>query len=534
MSIRSIIIARSSTDRHDVSCKSQIEEITAELKRRGEKIVKILEFPRKKYSDFLEDPDFKDILAEARRKDREWDKIWFYDTSRLSRNRMKAQTTKAFFKKHGIEIEFLKLPKTGEEALDNVMEGILETFDQLHSDFSRAGSIRGQKQNIRSGYRAGGFAPYGYRLKKHQLGHDLDNKPITKSTLEPHPENFPIVQEYLTRRAKGESRGSIIKDFQRRGIKSPSGKSLWLASSCHGIEDNLEVYCGHLVHNRHNRKIDGKFVGGKRLRPKAEWEIHRNAHQPAITAAQAEAIRQQRRKHQKTEAPKARTYLLTGLLECGECHGPMVGDSGFYTCIHKRKKVSGCSNSNISAGNIDKEALRFVKTQLLSRTHFQKVIEQTRRAYAEEIKRTQKNSARHQKRLDEIDQQIQRLLGLFERGNISPEIVEERVAGLESEKAGIKESMKGEQQVQTAIKYAEAELDAAIIREYTEQFEDLLSEENMTQMREFLATFIHRIELFPRKNRKRKGREVHIHGTIPALTRIEFVLPRGFEPLLPP
>lgn len=48
---------------------------------------------------------------------------------------MKAQTTKAFFKRHGIEIEFLKMPKTGEEALDNVIEGILETFDQLHSIF---------------------------------------------------------------------------------------------------------------------------------------------------------------------------------------------------------------------------------------------------------------------------------------------------------------------------------------------------------------------------------------------------------------
>lgn len=131
----------------------------AEAKRHGEIIEKTLEFPRKRHSDFLEDPDFQDILAEAKRKDRNWNKIWFYDTSRLSRNRMKAQTTKAFFRKHGIEIEFLKMRKTGEEAVDNMIEGVLETFDQLLSDFSRAGSIRGQKHNIRSGYRAGGNAP---------------------------------------------------------------------------------------------------------------------------------------------------------------------------------------------------------------------------------------------------------------------------------------------------------------------------------------------------------------------------------------
>ena len=73
----SIIIARSSTDRHDVSCKSQIAEITSAVKRLGEHIVKVLEFPRTRHSDFLEDPEFKNILAEAKKKDRNWNKIWF-------------------------------------------------------------------------------------------------------------------------------------------------------------------------------------------------------------------------------------------------------------------------------------------------------------------------------------------------------------------------------------------------------------------------------------------------------------------------
>jgi len=66
--IHSIIIARFSTDRHDVSCKSQIAEMRAEAIKRGEVIVKELEFPRVRHSDFLEDPDFKEILAEAKLK----------------------------------------------------------------------------------------------------------------------------------------------------------------------------------------------------------------------------------------------------------------------------------------------------------------------------------------------------------------------------------------------------------------------------------------------------------------------------------
>ena len=168
--VSSIIIVRSSQDRHDVSCASQEHEIREEALRRGEKIVKTLEYSAVTHADFLEDPSFHEILTEAKSKTREWSKIWFYDTSRVSRNRFKAQSLKAFLKNHGVVVEFLKLPKTGIEALDNVLEGILESFDQMLSDFSKAGAIRGQKQNIRSGYRAGGRAPYGYRLKRHQIG----------------------------------------------------------------------------------------------------------------------------------------------------------------------------------------------------------------------------------------------------------------------------------------------------------------------------------------------------------------------------
>ena len=46
------------------------------------------------------------------------------------------------------------------DHVDNMMEGIMEAFDQMHSDMSRAGSIRGQKQNVRNDYRAGGNGTY--------------------------------------------------------------------------------------------------------------------------------------------------------------------------------------------------------------------------------------------------------------------------------------------------------------------------------------------------------------------------------------
>ncbi len=530
--ITSIIIARSSADRHDVSCKSQITEIKSELLKRNERIFKVLEFPRKKHSDFLEDPDFRDILSEAKIKDRKWNKIWFYDTARLSRNRLKAQTTKAFFRKHGIEIEFLKIPKTGEEALDNVVEGILETFDQLLSDFCRAGSIRGQKQNIRSGYRAGGPAPFGYRLKKHKIGINADKEEITKSTLEPHPQNFPIVKEYLFRRSEGESRSSIILDFKQRKIKSPSGNPYWQASTCNSIENNILVYCGHLVYNRHNKKIEGKYIGGKKFRPEDEWEVTKNCHKPAISEEQAETIKAQIIKR-KSHNPQARKYLLTGILKCGICKGPMVGDSGFYTCIHKRKHITDCNNNNIKAGYIDQQSIRFVKDILLSKIHFENIIEETRKAYRQEISVSQKDNSRIESQIKEIDIQIGRLMSLFERGTVSSDIIEDRITRLEKEKFEFSEYLENNNLISEAIRIAESELDQTIVREYINQFESLLDDLNKDLMRQFIQNFIHKIELGRNHKYKKRSRKVNIYATIPAFARMNLVLPRGLEPLLP-
>jgi len=130
-------------------------------------------------------------------------------------------------------------------------------------------------------------------------------------------------------------------------------------------------------------------------------------------------------------------------------------------------------------------------------------------------------------RFEEIDNQIHRLMSLFERGKISPEVIETRMDKLEEEKKRIKNELDGDQQVNTALKYAESELNSHTIRKYIEKFEELLNESNTDLMREFLQTFIYKIELFGKENGKRKGRKVRVHSHIPALTGIELASPRG-------
>ncbi|MBD3342425.1 MAG: hypothetical protein GF353_25215 [Candidatus Lokiarchaeota archaeon] len=221
------------------------------------------------------------------------------------------------------------------------------------------------------------------------------------------------------------------------------------------------------------------------------------------------------------------------MLKCAVCGGPMVGDAGFYTCINKKKHLKKCTNNKMSSANLDRNVLSFVKSTLLDRTHFEKVIASTKKAYQEEIKKTSKDAKRLQKQIVEIDAKIERNMILFERGTIKAEIIEQRIIKLEAEKQEIEETLQNDQNIITAVEIAESELNDKAIKSYIDKFEELLDDSNEDLMRNFLQTFIHKIELHGRENGKRKSRRlVNIHGFIPTLTGITFASPRGVEPLL--
>ena len=535
--VSSIIIVRSSQDRHDVSCASQEHEIREEALRRGEKIVKTLEYSAVTHADFLEDPSFHEILTEAKSKTREWSKIWFYDTSRVSRNRFKAQSLKAFLKNHGVVVEFLKLPKTGIEALDNVLEGILESFDQMLSDFSKAGAIRGQKQNIRSGYRAGGRAPYGYRLKRHQIGVGRDNQGIFKTTLEPHPDAFPIAKEYLERRATGESRLSIFDDFRSRGIRTPSGGSVWYSSTGKAIEENIRVYQGCLVYNRHNERINKKgYKGGKKWRSPSEWEVKENCHPRCISDDVAKKIiKQLEGNKQNRKNPGPKRHLLTDILCCGDCGHRMVGNSGFYACINKMRVRDTCSNSNIKIDYLDRQVLKHLKDNLITPKFYEKFINTIR----EQLKGHKKSGSENQKsqsaRIDEIDRQIGNLMSLYSRGKIKAELIEKSIEPLQKEKDEIRARLSESAQYDKILELKVEEFSSESIKNQLERFEEILNEDNVHEMRNMVRDFIYRIDIYPKEvlGAKKWKRRIHIQGYVRALTMMKMASPRGFEPLLP-
>ena len=74
-----------------------------------------------------------------------------------------------------------------------------------------------------------------------------------------------------------------------------------------------------------------------------------------------------------------------------------------------------------------------------------------------------------------------------------------------------------------------------VIKQQLERFEEIVTDDNITELRNMVRDFICKSELFPKEDPKARKwkRRVSIQGYIRALTMILVASPRGFEPLSP-
>ena len=349
MARKAALYVRSSKDRHDVSVDSQCRELRKFAEKAGDYVV--AEFSdRVESAKTDERPGFQAMIAEAKSKSRRFQILYCYDTSRFSRRQYHAQIYKQLLKTHGVELVFLKLPKT-DTILDPIIESLMEAFDEFHSQKSKLDGLRGMRENIKQGWRAGGRAILGYKLDKQVVGM-RDGQPLTKSKLIPDPSKFSLIQRYLRGRARGES---------RRGLQEILGKQVPYSTLVY-LEDSALTYAGHTVWNRHKEFVDGAYVcpGQGRYRDRSEWEICRDTHVAMISDAEAEAIFRERDKQKNRQSRYRRNhYLLSSLMKC-RCGARIDGDSGYYRCRDR------CGVRSIKKETLERAVLDEVFAQIFS------------------------------------------------------------------------------------------------------------------------------------------------------------------------
>lgn len=276
---RAALYLRSSKDRSDVSIDAQRRALKDLAKARG--LTVAAEFADAVESGKDDDrPGFQRLLASIRDSRRGWDTVLVHDTSRIARRRHIAFFFEDACRKAGISVLYKNMPES-DPVTDTLLRGIMQALDEWHSLTSKQKGLSGMAENVRQGYRAGGRAPLGYRLKKVTTGAIRDGAPVTKSVLELDPEVAPKVAAYLQARAGG---------MQAKMAAEQAGLADVPSATRVGLEWNALTYAGHTVWNVNAEREGGQYVGGSKRRPRSEWVIQRDTHPAMIDDNAAELL----------------------------------------------------------------------------------------------------------------------------------------------------------------------------------------------------------------------------------------------------
>ena len=525
---RVAIYVRSSKDLHNVSCEAQEEQIRKQVKQNGEEVHRV--FCDKALSSTRDvRPEFDEMIALAASKQTPFSKIYCLDTARFGRDQHESQVILwELRRKHGIEVIFINMPQTG-TYLDPAFEAIMSAFDYIHSQQSKVKGVASMKQNVLSGYRAGGRPPCGYRLKEIELGKHRDGHTIVKTKLEPDPETATIVREYFERRARCETRMSILHDFYRRGIPSPTGRRQWPVATAKAMEDNVEVYLGHTVFNRHNErvKVRGKlngYLGGKKWRSREEWVVKENTHEPLISQDVADKIREMKKKRlRETPFGAKRIYALSGLMKCALCGTNYTGDRGIYRCNSTTKPGDKCLNNDISQKKVEQAVFSVVGQQILNFKNIKGFIARVK-------KRFQSNHSEipsMEKKLAQIDNQIRRVMKLYRLGTIDEDLIHVELVSLQEQRKAIADNLEKVKSVQGSMEVRDED-----IMEVVDNFKEEINHADPKIKKRAVRALFEEIRIFPKQGEPWE-RLLEIKGACIPLTRLTVASPTGFEPVLP-
>lgn len=333
-------------------------------------------------------PAFQKMIAIAKKQNRHFDAIIVHKFDRFSRSREDHVVYKALLKKLGVHVYSVTEQTDPETPHGFLLAGMLEVISEFYNMNLRNETLKGMKENAQRGYHNGGAAPYGYQPKQ-----IFDNRGNPKTTWEPHPEEAPIVQEiydmYVNRNMGYKA---IANELNKRNLLTRNGKSWGYTTIWHILHN--EVYIGQRVWNKRDY-----VTNGVKRRPRNQWIIKANAHEPLISRDMFEAVKQRGKSRRNNEDALQRTsrispFILRGLLLCPDCGGRMVtgsnsiksrGYTRYYHCgTYQRKGPVSCSRNAAPKDKLESTVLDvFINelTQLLEPSVFEMEI----RRYTEKM-----------------------------------------------------------------------------------------------------------------------------------------------------
>lgn len=390
---QAVIYCRSSKDRAEVGLPAQLSQLKAFAKSKG--LTVAAEFSDMEISGSLDEtsrPGLRKLLTALRDPARKWTAILAVDPSRIARDPLLAVAVTVEAEKHKVAIHYANVPADGSSADGALTLGLYREINAYISRISAEKGRKGMEANLAAGFRAGGAAPYGYKLEHQETGGTRGGNAVRKSTLAIDTKAASKVRAFLKSRARGIARNQAAKDakLQDKAV-----------ASLIAIERNALTYAGYTVWNQRKKKKPTRDDPRQTMlrRPRKEWVISdKPTHKAIITGAEAERILALHDTARK-RPPRVREpdkFILSGLLftpDGIQWHG----DS------HDHAYRAGMKGKRINAAFVEGGVLYQVAMDFADRSFLKRTVAEARRmadgieadpqALGAEIKRAERRLA---------------------------------------------------------------------------------------------------------------------------------------------
>ena len=350
------LYARVSSDRQDVdlSVAAQLRALRDYAKANGYVVAR--EFVDEAESGRVADrPRFRQMIDEGSRQNAPFEVILVWKFSRFTRKREHAVAFKSMLRRKGIRVVSIT-EHADDSPTGKLMEAIIESVDEFYSENLAQEVTRGMREAASRGFFLGPKAPFGYRRIK------VSDGAKERPTLKPDPATAPIVKEAFESSVRGSGLKEICRDLNRRGITNRGRR--WHKTGLHYLLTN-EVYTGTAVWGRTSKRERTADP----IRVEGAWE-------PLISRGLFDRVQRMLRERSPAVQRPARvgsTFLLSGLLRCGVCGKPYVGQGAksgqyaYYVCatLH-RGGANTCQARYLSAPKVESFILDRIRERILT------------------------------------------------------------------------------------------------------------------------------------------------------------------------
>jgi site-specific DNA recombinase len=397
MAARAAVYIRMSTDKQEDSPERQRTSIKQAIEREGFNFYReYIDEARRGWDDTR--PEFRELLADA--QERKFDIIVVDELSRLSRNAPLGFLAEVAHPLQQAGVRLYSVAEGGLQDWDTLTGVLLAAIHQdRSSNESKKISYRVTSEYLkrsRTGQIDLGKPPYGYMRgwvdTSGRVVHTGTYPPEEIRRTNPTPKLIPgaaaevnVVQFIFHAYANRDmSLRDIGRELEAKGILTPAGKQVW-SQNCVGRILREMKYAGHYVFNRvpqgtyHRLGADAVEQVGVRSKPtgtksKENWRITLNHHEPLVSQELFDRVQALLSANVTRTTPiKDRgDFLLTKLLTCGSCGGPMVGHRNgrgkpaFYRCQRAMDTAQNhCRNNLVKESEVLDNVLAALEEQLL-------------------------------------------------------------------------------------------------------------------------------------------------------------------------